>query len=31
MFEMDLWVLCAGGSLIWSTAWSVAMLIKRVR
>ena len=31
MFGMDLWVLCAGGSLIWSTAWSVAMLDKRVR
>lgn len=31
MFGMDLWVLCAGGSLIWSTTWSVAMLVKRVR
>lgn len=29
MLGMDLWVLVAGTSLIWSTAWSVAMIVRR--
>lgn len=31
MLGMDLWVICAGGSLIWSTVWSLAMIIKRMK
>ena len=29
MLGMDLWVLVAGASLVWSTAWAVAMIVKR--
>ena len=29
MFGMDLWVLCAAASLIWSTVWSVASIVRR--
>ena len=31
MFGTDLWVICAGASLLWSTAWSLVMIIRRVR
>gem|GEM_PF-5660864 len=29
MFGTDLWVVCAGASLIWGAAWSLASIVIR--
>ncbi len=29
MFGMDMWVLCAAASLVWSTVWAVVSIVRR--